>query len=683
MKRLATILGLWACATMICAQQDDEQRVLADMLEEMAADGTISDDDAEDATALLYDLDPIDLNTATRDELSTLFFLSPSQIESILRYRSEAKGFVVPQEVYLVPGFSSTDATRLLAFSTMGEYESASRRGLRWKNEVTSRLQRTFPKAKGYKAQTDSTEANYAGDPYRLYIRFAGSLGKQLDYGLILENDAGEPMFNSTTTLTDFVAGHVTYKPSKSLVRKIILGHYSAQYGQGLGMWTGFASDGSAMQSSVDRRAKGLRGTLSASESGYMRGAAVSLGTKDIFADVYVSTVDVDATMYYNDDSTRYFTTVKTDGYHRTKSEINSRKNLTVSTIGTYLTLSRRLIKASAGFNGWHSSTPLASDGQAYRHFVPNTRNIGTVHADYHFYGSSFVAYGEVVWQTSNTFAGMQAIDINLGGGNSASFAFRKFGKRYNTMHQGPFSIASNPAGEAGGFASITLAPLKGIGLMADVNFYRNAWVQYQKPFMTNGVKVRAQATYSISRSSMLKFRVRYEDRENSSSENSHQLADRKRLSLRLQWITTPVNLLTLKTAVERVGYGEGSTTDSRGFFVSQEVTVKCPQPNLAATFIFSHFDTDDYNSRIYSYMPDVLYSMSIPTFYGRGVGCLTNIRWRITDFAKLWLWGNYTKYYDRDVISSGNSQLDSSHRFDVKLQLQIRLSHIFRRRTA
>ncbi len=681
MRFLTICIALFAFASTLCAQLSGAEQIVAEMLEEMAADENISDDDLETASSTLLSLEePIDLNAATRDELEQLFFLNSTQIDALLRHREQMSGFVTPQELLLVGGLSRKDVERLLVFTTIGTYDARSN-GTLWRHEMVGRWQRTFPKANGYKAKNDSTSPNFLGDPYRLLVRMNGSVGKQIEYGLVMENDAGEPMFDSHATLTDFVSGFVVFTPKKSFVRKAIVGHYSAQVGQGLALWTGFASDASATQSSIDRRARGLNKTMSASESGYLRGAALGLGRKKLRADLFASFVDNDATIYLNDDSTEYFSSFSTDGLHRTQSEQNSRKNLGCTTLGGYFTYHGNALKASAGYNHWHGSKRIQSNGDAYRYHMPSGHNLGTAHADYHLYLPTMVLYGEVVWQTSNTFAGMQAIDINLGGGNLATFGFRKFGKQYFKVNQNPFSTSSNPSGEAGGYASLTLAPLRHLAVRADVNFYRNAWAQYQKPFLTDGMKARAQAAYTISRRSELTLRLRYENRENSSSENSHQLANRKRLSLRLAWDNKPSDILSLRTYVEHVGYGEGNVSDSKGFMMAQQVNIALPRPDLKATFLLTHFDTDDYYSRVYCYQPDVLYSMSIPSYYGNGVGFLTKITWKITPFATLWLWGNYVKYYDRDEISSGNTQLDSSHRFDTKIQLRIKLGKYFRRK--
>jgi len=51
-----------------------------------------------------------------------------------------------------------------------------------------------------------------------------------------------------------------------------------------------------------------------------------------------------------------------------------------------------------------------------------------------------------------------------------------------------------------------------------------------------------------------------------------------------------------------------------------------------------AYFSTDGYNSRLYAYENDLLYSFSIPALYGKGIRTYLNFRQAINDKLTFWL---------------------------------------------
>lgn len=663
--------------TATWAQNKEAEVMIGDMLEEMAVDEKLSDDGMEAASMTVSSwAQPLDINKATRADLNRLFFLTPTQIEGILKRREQVTQFVTPQEFLTIPGFSEKDVERLFLFAQIGDINPQASRNSYWKQDAVLRLHRIFPKQKGYKKR-DTADAPYLGDPYRILFRVNGSVGREWNYGYVMEKDAGEPMFGKGTTLTDFVSGFVVYKPQKSVVRQVILGHFAAQYGQGLGMWAGFSSDGSATQNSIHRRARGLISTMSSSEFGYLRGGGISLGHGNIHGDVYLSVMDGDATPLVDADGNTFFSSIRSDGQHRTESEYRTRKNLTQHTLGTYLTYKKKNTHIAAGYHTWHGSMPWGRDGQAYRAFLPEGKWINTFHTDY-FYASSRVAlYGELVYQDMKTLAGMQGIDVSLGNGNSATVAFRKFGKKYYPINQNPHSVTARPGGETGFYAAITLVPVSKLTIQGKVDIYKNAWIQMTKPFLTDGYKSRITLSYLLPAKNTLTLKVKHDNREDGEAEDRTLITDKKRTSARLAWSSQQMEWLFLRTSIEQVHTSENGANTSDGFWIAQEARFSFEKPNIDLAMMFAHFDTDDYDSRVYTYQPDVLYSMSTPSYSGKGVNALASFKYGITRGVNLYLWGNYTKYYHQQTIGSGNGEIDGSHRFEAKVQLQVKLNKL------
>lgn len=677
MRQVIATFILTLFASSIIAQQLSADQIIADIAEDMATDGDLSESTQEDLANLMSLAEnKIDINHATREELSQLFFLSESQIESLLHRRDIIGTFQTPQELQTIRGFGYNDVLRLICFvDIIPEYVEARRDIL--KEVIVSRIQRSWPKAKGYKAKNDSTSAPYLGSPYKVYFRNQLSYGTHWKSGIIAEKDPGEPSFSHGISTLDFVSGFVQYTNTHSLLRNAVIGHYSMGVGQGLGLWTGFSRDASSIQTSICRMANGFNGTYSASESGYFRGGAVCVGTDKANLTLFVSHTDGDVSTTENDDSLKYAQTIQTDGYHRTISEVNDRNNFQQLSLGGYTDFSFQKVRATIGYNHWHGSLPIAASDELYKQFYPIGKEIGTLHADYKWFAGSFQAYGEVVWQTTNTFAATQGFNVNLLGGNKFSIAYRQFGKRYYTINQNPYSKAGRPGGESGLYMSLMIMPVRKVSILTNVDVYRNKWLTYQKPAPTNGFRTRTTLTVDLSRRSNITLRIRHDEFDDKKTGSKNEMIRVNRTGYKLAFVSSPTEQLKFRSTIEHVHYFETDEKASNGFWISQEVNYQFVKPNVTISALLGHFDTDTYDSRIYPLMMDVPYSMNIPTVSDNGVIAVGRVAWKINSLVQCWLWCNYTRYYDKDQISSGNNLIDASHKLDAKFQVKISLSHM------
>jgi hypothetical protein len=74
-------------------------------------------------------------------------------------------------------------------------------------------------------------------------------------------------------------------------------------------------------------------------------------------------------------------------------------------------------------------------------------------------------------------------------------------------------------------------------------------------------------------------------------------------------------------------------------------------------------FNTDDWDSRIYTYENDLLYSFSIPSLAGRGSRSYIMLKYEIGEIAEIRVKYGFTSYAEYS-----NSYLD---REEIKLQLR------------
>src|SRR5690606_9304231 len=94
----------------------------------------------------------------------------------------------------------------------------------------------------------------------------------------------------------------------------------------------------------------------------------------------------------------------------------------------------------------------------------------------------------------------------------------------------------------------------------------------------------------------------------------------------------------------------------------------------FSANTRFAIFDTQGFNSRIYTYENDVLYSFSAPGFQNRGIRFYLNGKFRIRKNIDLWLRCALTKYINADEIGSGLDKIEGSRKSEVRAQLRFQL---------
>ena len=84
-------------------------------------------------------------------------------------------------------------------------------------------------------------------------------------------------------------------------------------------------------------------------------------------------------------------------------------------------------------------------------------------------------------------------------------------------------------------------------------------------------------------------------------------------------------------------------------------------------------FDADGSDSKVYAYEQGLLYAYSYLSFQGKGVRWSLSARADLGKRVMLLAHLATTDYLDRDHISTGYQQIDSSSKTDLALQLKWR----------
>jgi hypothetical protein len=118
---------------------------------------------------------------------------------------------------------------------------------------------------------------------------------------------------------------------------------------------------------------------------------------------------------------------------------------------------------------------------------------------------------------------------------------------------------------------------------------------------------------------------------------------------------------------------GEGKENEY-GYLVSQDISYKPGKLPLAVSFRYALFNTDSYETRIYTYENDVLYGYSVPALEGSGIRCFLMISSSPWRFIEVWARYSQTFYSDRTEIGTGLERIDGNNRSEIKIQVLIRI---------
>ena len=129
----------------------------------------------------------------------------------------------------------------------------------------------------------------------------------------------------------------------------------------------------------------------------------------------------------------------------------------------------------------------------------------------------------------------------------------------------------------------------------------------------------------------------------------------------------------TVKSRIEYVTINRLSNTPEDGFILTQDFIYKPKKFPVDLTLRYALFETDSYDTRIYSFETNALYVFSVPAYYYQGSRAYAMIRY--TFFKRFDLWVRYGTfiYSNRKDLGSGPEEISQPRKSDITVQLRIK----------
>ena len=639
-------------------------------LDDIMLDGEYSEASYEELYDNLLDLqrNGININTATRQELESLPFLSEKQVMDILEYIHFHGALKSINELMSIESIDYSTRQLLQEFLYAGDKPEKGFPSLKnimtWgKNELS-----LYTKIPTYERAGDASNGDYLGYPYKFWARYSFSYAKNVRIGIVASQDAGEPFFSQSNKYGfDQYSGFIQINGLGS-VESLIVGRYSVSAGMGLVMNNSFSLGKTAMLQDFGRQRNALRPHTSASENGYMQGAAATIRLSDaIRLTPFLSYRKTDATLNIDGSISSLIYT----GYHRTISELNKKNNtsLTAGGMNARWNLEDFSLGATAVFT--HLSRPLNPNKSAvYKQIYPEGSDFFNVSLNYSWLHYPFSVNGETAINANGAIATMNTLGWHLSQYVEVMGIYRFYSFNYYSLYANAFSEGGKTQNESGLYLGVRWQPKYGIDIQAYTDLAYFAWPRYGVSQSSYAIDNVVSASYKTGNWLLSgKYRLHLRQKDSKSVANLSWQTEH-RLRIGAEWIgggwtsRSQLDFTSVSSTSE-------SSSLSQGFMITENIGYDIGKWQIFAGG--KYFNTDGYDSRLYSYERAMPHTFSFPAYYGHGIRYSLVATWSPSPTLQFTSKAGITNYFDRSTISSGQQQINASSACDIEMGLRWR----------
>lgn len=615
---------------------------LTEEASESMTDETANEEDFEELLHeyLFLQENPVNINSEEVLRLEELGLLDAFQMEKLREYRKRFGDLLSIHELLMLESFDEPTVSVIAPVIVFGKSEptleqeriTAGKLITRGKHQLTLNYAQKF----------DSTEKDYLGSPMKLQVKYTYHFGQCFRLGVVMEKDAGEPFLfhHLSDSLRNIISGYrnpgFDFYGAHLFVADVPLGHtgfqlkalaigdYQLGFGQGLTFCSGMSFGKASGNSSVMKRAPGIRPKASASEGNFLRGAAATLRYNDLHTTFFYSIRNIDATVSQVDslDEPMLVSALQESGYHRTLGELAKRNRLRQQVFGGHLCYAGPQLEV--GMTATHSmlAAPLQLNPSKYNQFYFQGDRLTNLGLDFRWLWRNFAFFGEFAYSGNGAVAGLIGLTAKPKGYLSISVLYRNYDKRYQNLFNSAFGESSRKQGEEGFYLGIQCAPAPSCELLAYCDFFRLSWLSSQVYSPSWGHEICLNLTHQFSPESSMKLKIKSKTKMKNSADDqvfSHYPVFYTKRSVQFQLNYTLFSDFLFSSKVSYAHYLNDDADDSKGYLACQDIAYKPVGRPYSLTFRYALFESDDYYSRISIYENDVLGSFSIPNLHGLG----------------------------------------------------------------
>lgn len=667
------IILLCVCRTSFAQDNSPVINAIIEEITEYMAENEESEnidiDQIYDDLQYLYE-HKINLNTATRDQLERLPFLSKVQIENILAYVYITHGMRSIYEIQLIDGIDYFIQRLLLHFVFVGDMRDES---MEWntkeifgriRHKIFSRIDADLEQRRGY------AENKYLGSPLYEQFRYAFGAGKnRIQAGIVAEKDKGEQFWGSYRKGFDSYSAYMQVDKLWKFSR-IVIGDFRATFGQGLIMNGAFSAGKSSNVLKVNPSQSGLNRKSSSDEYNFFRGIGATAQFDRLSFTALYSFRYYDASV---DTLGNTFSSLYTSGIFRTSKDWSKRDNLSMRVFA--LNTNYRFDRAKIGVTLYANrlSMSMLPEDKPYKTYSFRGDRQAAASVDYYWSLGRFVFWGETALTDRLAVATINGLSMMPTSNLNIVFLHRYYSRSYDLFFAKSFGKSSNVSNEDGVYLGFEVNPVKKWKLSTYADMFKFPYMKYRVSAPSKGFDAFAQVDFLPTRYLNMYLRYRLGDKEQDFIDRSlptRQILNYEKQSLRYNLEYKYKNIV-FRSKVETNAAKSPMESYTYGFGFVQDIAYNTLWHNLSVTLHYVFFDAPNYANRLYFYEPDILYSMSTPILYGIGNRYAINLKMSVVRNLFIYLHFSQTIYTDkRTKISSGLEEIKGNIMSNLKVAL-------------
>ena len=677
-------------------QQDREKELLIEQKIENLAENAA--DTEVDYTLMLDELlyyaeHPINLNKTTKEELQNLDLLSELQIIHLLEHIEKNGSLLSIIELQAVKGFDLYTIQRILPFVKVSldlENPAYSIKRIleNGQHQFIARYQTIYENQKGYLNKRDTGllhNSGYLGSKEKLYTRYIFKHGHKLSVGFTGEKDPGEEFFKGTQKQGfDFYSAHLFVK-NAGIIKSLAIGDYQVQFGQGLSFWSGLSFGKSSFALNQQRLGIGLRPYGSVDENRFMRGGGITLGFNNFESTVFVSHKNIDANISSIPDTNWVdqephikkeitVTSFQQTGFHRTLTEIAGKNSVMENILGGNLAYKKRNFSIGTTVVKSVYDGLIQRNLSFYNQFEFNGSKNINLGIDYNWIFQNMNFFGEFAKSINEGYAFVNGVLMSVDPRLSLTIIHRKYEKEYQSVYGAGPGEGTRNSNEQGIYTGMVLIPAPRFSIAAYYDRFIFPWMRYLVDAPSYGSDGLVQGNYTLSKTTEMYIRIRQRNGFKNVSEDFEEInpiagSNQTNYRYNINYQLTPH--IKLMNRVEFIEYKFQDNPDQHGYLILQDLVYKPIKQPLALTLRWALFDTDSWDSRVYAYESDIMYSFSIPAYYMRGDRFFAMIQYTLKRKIDIWIRFGQSYFYNRNTIGTGLEEIEGNRRSEIKMQLR------------
>jgi hypothetical protein len=636
------------------SQETNLSEVVINIAEELAAD----DSDPEAAATYierLYELaeNPVKINSASENEISRLFFLSDFQAKALADYAHSSGRIISFYELVNIPGFDKETAEMMIPFITLDSKTTVNSDSVYWRNISITNLS----------IRSGNYDTTSLGSPWKILTKYKFTAGA-FSGGFTAEKDPGEKFFSTSPPLPDFLSAHLAYN-GNGMIRRFIVGDYSARFGQGTNINTGIRTGLSLTAPGYMSARDEIKPYTSTDENNFFRGIAAEFSYENLGLTLFYSKNYSDATLGSLSGSSKdYIEIFYLAGVHNTISLLQKKDAISELAYGINLSYNFNNLRVGFTWSGNRFSLPVKISGNDpvdIFDFEGDRNNLYTF--SYNGIIKRILLYGEFSANENKKYALVQGLSFRPSDRLTINFLFRNYSAGYISFHgKGPGS-SSSTGNEQGILGNFTFEAAKHLFVSGGCDIRQFQWLKYRCSAPSSAKKQEIRVRYLPSESLTIDASYNYRSSMFNEQE-TNGITDQIETKSRTVKVIARYILSDNLTLATRLDYKVADPSGSKGMLLLQDMVFSFRQLPVTLWFRCCIFQTDDWDSRLYTYENDLLYSFSIPALAGEGSRSYIMAKWEVGDFAVL-----RVKYGLTSLIESGTSTKNNK---ELKIQFRI-----------